>query len=64
MVSAAQVRAARGLLNWSQGELAARARVVRRTLVAFETERRQPREQTLAGIQRALEDAGIELACT
>lgn len=59
MVNAGQVRAARAMLNWSQGELAKRANVSRGTVAAFENEQKDPWPQNLAAIERALEDAGV-----
>ena len=58
-LSAAQCRAARGLLGWSQGYLAETACVGRNTVVDFERDRRLPRHNNLLAIQRALEAAGI-----
>jgi len=55
-----QSRAARALLNWSQAELAKKAKVAKQTLADFERSARQPYERTLADIRAALERAGIE----
>ena len=55
-----QCRAARGLLNWSQGLLAHEAKVARATLAEFELGRRTPYARTLDDIQSALEAAGVE----
>ena len=52
-----QCRAGRALLNWSQEELAKRARVAKQTLADFERGARSPYPGTLA----ALEAAGVEL---
>jgi transcriptional regulator with XRE-family HTH domain len=60
MVNAAQIRAARALLNWSQDDLASRANVSPRTLNYLEKEMRNPHKQTLDDIERAFADAGIE----
>ena len=54
-----QVRAARGLLGWSQGDLEARAGVARKTLADFEGGKRKPYSRTLADIRGALESAGV-----
>ena len=55
----AQCRAARGLLDMSQDELAAASRVSRRTVTSFEAGA-TPIPATLAAIRRALEAAGVE----
>lgn len=59
-ISAAQVRAARALKNWTQDELALNAQVARATIVEFEKFDRVPVINNLASIQAALEVAGIE----
>jgi transcriptional regulator with XRE-family HTH domain len=56
----AQCRAARGLIAMSQKDLARAAGVSSRTILNFESNQRQPIKATLAAIQRALEDAGVE----
>lgn len=60
-ISPGQCRAARGLLNISQRELAEAAEVSLSAIQDFETEARQPRAATLRAIQAALDSAGIEL---
>jgi len=60
MVSPPQCRAARGLLGWSQQELARRARVGIVTVHQLEAGLSQPRRATLEVIRRALESAGVE----
>ena len=60
MVTAAQCRAARGLLDWSQQDLADRARVGIVTVRQLEGGSTQPRRATLDVIRRALESAGVE----
>jgi transcriptional regulator with XRE-family HTH domain len=60
MVTPAQCRAARGLLAWSQQELAQRARVGIVTIHQLETGLSHPRHATLDVIQRAFESAGVE----
>ncbi|WP_035984151.1 helix-turn-helix transcriptional regulator [Bradyrhizobium sp. STM 3843] len=55
-----QSRAARGLLDWSQAELAARSNLSESTIRDFEKGRRIPSVNNLAAIRRALEAAGVE----
>ena len=57
----AQCRAARGLLDWTQDELAARAAVSVVTIRNFEKGRSSPQRATLEVVRRALEAAGVEL---
>ncbi len=56
---AAQVRAARALLGWSQGYLAEGAMVSRSTIADLEGEKRQPHESSLFVIMNELASAGI-----
>ncbi|HWA92059.1 MAG TPA: helix-turn-helix transcriptional regulator [Rhizomicrobium sp.] len=58
--SPAQCRAARGLIDMSQTQLAEAAGVSSRTVLDFEAGKRQPIKATLAAMQRALEEAGVE----
>ena len=60
MITPSQCRAARGLLDWTQQELADRARVGIVTVRQFEAGLNEPRRATLEVIKRALEAAGIE----
>ena len=60
MITAAQCRAARGLLGWNQQELAERARVGVVTVHQLEAGVSQPRRATLEVIKRAFESAGVE----
>ena len=62
-LSAAQCRAARGLLNWSQSKLCKMSKVGIRTLGDFERELRTPNHYLLSDIRSALELAGIEFFC-
>lgn len=57
---AAQIRAARGLLNWSQGYLASGCRLARSTLADLESARRAPHEATIYIIMSELTAAGVE----
>lgn len=58
-VTSAQVRAARGLLNWTVRDLAERAGVHRNTVTNVETGRYAGDPATLAAIRSALEAAGV-----
>lgn len=60
MISIAQIRAARGLLKWTQATLAHRAAVSTVTLNMIENETVRPRESTLSAIRHALEAGGVE----
>jgi transcriptional regulator with XRE-family HTH domain len=60
MVSSSQCRAARGLLDWSQQELADKAKVGIVTIRQLEAGSHQPRRATLYVVRRCLEEAGVE----
>jgi transcriptional regulator with XRE-family HTH domain len=60
MITAAQCRAARGLLEWSQLELAEHAGVGVVTVHQLESGTSHPRRATLDVIRRAFEIAGVE----
>lgn len=55
-----QSRAARGLLKWSQRQLADASGVALSTVADFENDKREPRPDNLVSIRQALEDAGVE----
>ncbi len=57
--TAAQCRAARALIGWSQDKLAAESKVAKATIANFEADRRAPYERTLTDLRAALETAGI-----
>lgn len=59
MVTSAQIRAARGLLNWTVRDLADRSGVHRNTITRVETETTGP-GHSIAAIRAALESAGVE----
>ena len=59
MITAAQGRSARTLLNWSLSRLASAASVSRSDIDDFELERCVPKAATRETIQRALEAAGV-----
>jgi transcriptional regulator with XRE-family HTH domain len=48
------------MLQWSLAELAARAGVSVNSITRFETGLASPRRATVAAMQRALEDGGVE----
>jgi transcriptional regulator with XRE-family HTH domain len=54
-----QCRAARGLLDWTQDELAERAGVSRGTVRGFEAGRHELRKTSAADIRAALEAGGV-----
>jgi transcriptional regulator with XRE-family HTH domain len=60
MITAGQCRAARGLLGWTQEQLATAAGIGLSSLLYLEREKRDVSEQLNASIQKALEDAGVE----
>jgi ribosome-binding protein aMBF1 (putative translation factor) len=60
MISAAQCRAARGLLDWSQQELATQAGVGIVTVRQLESGASEPRRSTLEVVKQAFERAGVE----
>jgi transcriptional regulator with XRE-family HTH domain len=59
MISAAQSRAARGLVEWSQEQLAVESHLGLSTIRDFEKGRRAPTHNNLLGIKMALESAGV-----
>jgi transcriptional regulator with XRE-family HTH domain len=60
MITAAQCRAARGLIDWTQQQLADAARVGVATVRLFEGEAVEARPGTLAVLRQALELVGVE----
>ena len=60
MLTSSQCRAARGLLDWSQQQLADAAGVGVVTVRQFEAGKAEPRRATLAVIEQALQVAGVE----
>jgi transcriptional regulator with XRE-family HTH domain len=56
----AQCRAARGLLDWNQDDLAREASVSVVTIRNFERGKSSPQRASLEVIRRALEAAGVE----
>jgi transcriptional regulator with XRE-family HTH domain len=55
-----QSRAARGLIRWTQNELAAKAGVSIVTVRNFELEKSAPIRATIEAMRRAMEAAGVE----
>jgi transcriptional regulator with XRE-family HTH domain len=60
MITSAQCRAARGLLDWTQQDLADRAGIGIVTVRQVEAGFSAPRRATLEVIKHALEKAGVE----
>ncbi|WP_224815659.1 helix-turn-helix transcriptional regulator [Hasllibacter sp. MH4015] len=60
-MTSAQVRAARGLLNWTVRDLAERASVHRNTVTNIETGRYSGSADALSAIRSAIESAGVQL---
>ena len=60
MITPAQCRAARGLIDWSQSELAQRAGVGIVTIRQLEAGVHVPRRSTIDVVRRALEAAGVK----
>jgi DNA-binding XRE family transcriptional regulator len=60
LMTPAQCRAARGLLSWTQDDLARAAAVGIVTVRQFEADKGSPRRSTLSVIQQAFESAGVE----
>lgn len=58
-MTAAQVRAARGLLGWSQQVLAERAGLVRRTIASIEASDAKVSDESIAAVRSALEREGV-----
>ena len=61
MLTPEQSRAARGWLDWTQGELAGKANVSLSTIRDFEKGRRTPIKNNLEAMRLALEMAGVTL---
>ena len=60
VITPSQCRAARGLLGWSQQDLATQAGVGIVTVHQLEAGTTQPRRATLEVIRRAFENAGVD----
>jgi transcriptional regulator with XRE-family HTH domain len=59
-----QIRGARGLLGWSQADLASKARLSILTVNNFENSAGAPKAATVDAITKALMDAGIVFLST
>lgn len=59
-ITTAQIRGARGILGWSQQDLAQRTGISATSIGAIENNQTTPRENTLATIRKAFESGGIE----
>ena len=59
-ITTAQIRGARGILNWSQQDLAKRTGISATSIGSIENGITSPRENTLIAIKKAFEDNGIE----
>ena len=60
MISASQIKAARGLLEWKQTDLAQASGVSHTAVACLEQNKGKPRGRTMQAIITALEQAGIE----
>ena len=60
MITPAQCRAARGLLKWTQEDLADRSKVGLSTIRKFETEVTSPHTSTLTLLRHTFEAASIQ----
>lgn len=59
-ISIRQIRAARGLLGWTQNDLARKAGLSLRALSSIESALTTPRSDTQSYLQQALEEGGVE----
>jgi transcriptional regulator with XRE-family HTH domain len=59
-ITTAQIRGARGVLNWSQNDLSARTGISATSIGSIENGITSARESTLIAFKKAFEDAGIE----
>lgn len=63
-ITTAQIRAARGILNWNQTDLAERTGISATSIGSIENGQTTPRASTLATIRQAFENSGIEFIGT
>ena len=59
-ITTAQIRGARGVLNWSQQDLAQKTGISATSIGAIENGQTTPRESTLSTIRKTFEGSGIE----
>lgn len=59
-ITTAQIRGARGILNWSQGDLAEKTGISATSIGAIENGQSRPRTSTISQIRKAFELGGIE----
>jgi predicted transcriptional regulator len=62
LIYAAKIRAARGLLNWSQGELAERAGVSKQSITRIEKGIMDPRFSTMTALNEAIRSTGVDMS--
>jgi transcriptional regulator with XRE-family HTH domain len=60
LITPAQCRAGRALIDWTQPDLAKASGLGLSTVVDFERERRRVSEDAVSAIRRALEHSGVE----
>jgi transcriptional regulator with XRE-family HTH domain len=60
MMTGAQIRAARGFLNWTVRDLGKRSKVHFNTIHAIERGKSIAKPETLAAIRKAIEKAGVQ----
>ena len=61
LIYAAKIRAARGLLDWSQGELAERAGMSKQSVTRIENGTMDPRFSTITALNEAIRSTGLEM---
>lgn len=59
MLTGGQIRAARGLIGWTQRQLASASGVSEISIKNIEREKTDAKASTLTAIQNAFEDAGV-----
>jgi transcriptional regulator with XRE-family HTH domain len=59
MLTPAQLRAARGLVGWTQADLAEASGIHRNSIDSFEREASDPKRSTLLALESALKKAGV-----
>lgn len=60
MITISQIRAARGLINWSQKQLGEKAKLSQTAIANIENSKVQPTKQSLSAIKEAFEREAIE----